>query len=108
LGGIYFDSNLAVIKSTGSLDEAVAVMKANPALTVEIHGHADSTAAADYNQKLSEARARAVGDYFIQQGISPGRIRTIGFGETRPDATNDTLEGRALNRRVELHPGFSN
>ncbi len=108
LSGLYFDSNLAVIKNTGSLDEAVAVMKANPALRVEIHGHADSTAAAEYNQKLSEARARAVGDYFIQQGILPERFRAVAFGETRPAATNDTLEGRALNRRVDLHPGFSN
>jgi outer membrane protein OmpA-like peptidoglycan-associated protein len=69
-----------------------------------VQGHTDSTAAAEYNQKLSEARARAVSDYFIKQGISPGRIRAVGFGETRPVAANDTLEGRALNRRVELHP----
>jgi OOP family OmpA-OmpF porin len=103
---VFFDSGHAVIKDTRALDEAVAILKANPKLTGEIQGHTDSTAAADYNQKLSEARAGAVRNYFIRQGIAPERIRTIGFGETRPAASNDTLEGRALNRRVELHPDF--
>ncbi len=107
LGGIYFDSGQAVIKSTGTLEEASAIMKANTALTVELQGHADSTAAAEYNQNLSEERARAVRDYIIQQGVAPERIRAVGFGETRPAASNDTVEGRALNRRVELHPGLS-
>ena len=106
LKGVFFDSDQAVIKDTRALDEAVAILKANPKLTGEIQGHTDSTASADYNQKLSEARARAVRDYYIRQGIAPERIRAIGFGETRPAASNDTLEGRALNRRVELHPDF--
>jgi len=104
--GVFFDSDQAVIKDTRALDEAAATLKANPKLTGEVQGHTDSTASADYNQKLSEARARAVRDYFIRQGIAPERIRAIGFGETRPAAPNDTLEGRALNRRVELHPDF--
>lgn len=106
LSGAYFDSDLAVIKNPRVLDEALAVLKTNPTLTGEVQGHADSTAAAEYNQRLSEARARAVRDYFIKQGIGPERIRAVGFGETRPAASNDTLEGRALNRRVELHPDF--
>ncbi len=108
LNGIYFDSGQSVIKDTGVLAEASAILKANPTLTGEVQGHTDSTAAAEYNQKISEARARAVRDYFIQQGIAPDRIRAIGYGETRPAASNDTLEGRALNRRVELHPDFRN
>ena len=106
LNGVFFDSDQTVIKDTRALDKAVATLKANPKLTGEVQGHTDSTASADYNQKLSEARARAVRDYFIRQGIAPERIRAIGFGETRPAASNDTLEGRALNRRVELHPDF--
>jgi len=104
LTGIYFDSGQAVIQNPRELDEALVILKANPMLTCEVQGHTDSTAAAEYNQKLSEARAGAVRDYFIQQSIAPGRIRAVGFGETRPVASNDTLEGRALNRRVELHP----
>jgi OOP family OmpA-OmpF porin len=86
------------------MDEAVAALKVNPKLVVEVQGHTDSAASAEYNQRLSEVRASAVRDYFIKQGIAPERIRTQGFGETRPAASNDTAEGRALNRRVELHP----
>ncbi len=108
LSGIYFDSGQAVIKNPKVLDEALAILKTNPVLTGEVQGHTDSTAAAEYNQKLSEARARSVRDYFIKQGIAPGRIRAVGFGETRPISSNDTLEGRALNRRVELHPDLRN
>jgi len=108
LSGIYFDSGQAAIKNPGVLDEALAILKTNPTLTGEVQGHTDSTAAAEYNQRLSEARARAVRDYFIKQGIGPERVRAAGFGETRPVASNDTLEGRALNRRVELHPDLRN
>jgi OOP family OmpA-OmpF porin len=108
LTGIYFDSGQAVIQNPRAMDEALAILKANPMLTAEVQGHTDSTASAKYNQDLSEARARAVRDYFIKQGIAPGRIRAIGFGETRPVASNDSPEGRALNRRVELHPDFRN
>jgi OmpA-OmpF porin, OOP family len=102
--GVYFDTDQAVIKDTRALDQAAAVFKANPQLTAEVQGHTDSTASAAYNRTLSEARARAVRDYFARQGIAPERIRATGFGETRPAALNDTPEGRALNRRVELQP----
>jgi OOP family OmpA-OmpF porin len=104
LRGVYFDSDKAVIKDPRVLNEAVAILKANPKLTGEVRGYTDNTASAEYNQKLSEARAKAVRDYFVQQGIAPERIRAKGFGETNPVATNDTPEGRAQNRRVELHP----
>ena len=104
LKGVYFDSDKAVIKDTKVLDEATAILKANPKLTGEVRGYTDSTASAEYNQKLSEARAKAVRDYFVKQGIAPERIRAKGFGETNPVASNDTVEGRAQNRRVELHP----
>jgi OOP family OmpA-OmpF porin len=102
--GVYFDTDQAVIKDPRALDQAAAVFKANPGLTAEVQGHTDSTAPAAYNQTLSEARARAVRDYFARQGVAPERIRATGFGETRPAAANDTPEGRALNRRVELQP----
>jgi OOP family OmpA-OmpF porin len=104
LHGIFFDSDEAVIKDPRPLDQAIAVFKANPKLTADAQGHTDSTASAEYNQRLSENRARAVRDYFIRGGIAPERIRATGFGETRPLASNDTAEGRARNRRVELHP----
>jgi OOP family OmpA-OmpF porin len=104
LKGVYFDSDKAVIKDPKVLDEVVVILKANPKLNGEVRGYTDSTASAEYNQKLSEARANAVRDYFIKQGIAPERIRAKGFGETNPVASNDTVEGRAQNRRVELHP----
>ena len=104
LKGVYFDSDKAVIKDPKVLDEVVVILKANPKLNGEVRGYTDSTASAEYNQKLSEARAKAVRDYFIKQGIAPERIRAKGFGETNPVASNDTVEGRAQNRRVELHP----
>jgi OmpA-OmpF porin, OOP family len=104
LRGVYFDSDKSVIKDPRVLDEAVVILKANPKLTGEVQGYTDSTASAEHNQKLSEARAKAVRDYFIQKGIAPERVRAKGLGETKPVATNDTPEGRAQNRRVELHP----
>jgi len=93
-----------VIKDPKVLDEVVVILKANPKLNGEVRGYTDSTASAEYNQQLSEARAKAVRDYFIKQGIAHERIRAKGFGETNPVASNDTVEGRAQNRRVELHP----
>jgi OOP family OmpA-OmpF porin len=104
LKGVFFDVDKAVIKDPRVLDEAVAIMKANPKITGEVHGHTDSTGPEAHNQRLSEARANAVRDYFIKQGISANRVRAKGFGETMPVASNDTAEGRAMNRRVELHP----
>jgi outer membrane protein OmpA-like peptidoglycan-associated protein len=65
-------------------------------------GHTDTVGSAEYNQKLSERRADAVRRYLINGGIMPERIRTEGFGESKPVASNDTDEGRAQNRRVEL------
>lgn len=104
LKGVFFDVDKAVIKNPRVLDEAAAIMKANPKITGEVHGHTDSTGSEAHNQRLSERRADAVRDYFIKQGISGERIRAKGFGETMPVASNDTAEGRAMNRRVELHP----
>jgi len=86
------------------LDEAASILKKNPDLKVEIDGHTDSTGPAAYNMKLSENRAKAVMDYFVAKGIDPKRLATKGFGLTRPAASNDTKEGRAKNRRVELTP----
>jgi OOP family OmpA-OmpF porin len=104
LKGVFFDTDKAVLKDPRVLDEAVGIMKANPKITGEVHGHTDSTGSEAHNQRLSERRANAVRDYFIKQGISADRVRAKGFGESKPIASNDTEEGRAMNRRVELHP----
>jgi outer membrane protein OmpA-like peptidoglycan-associated protein len=71
-------------------------------LHVAIEGHTDSIGTDEFNFSLSERRADAVRDYFIQQGINGGAIEARGFGKSEPIASNDTSEGRAQNRRVEL------
>jgi OOP family OmpA-OmpF porin len=86
------------------LDEAAVVFVNNPGLRVRIEGHTDNIGTAAYNMKLSLRRANAVMNYFIKKGIAKERLRSEGFGFTRPVATNETAEGRALNRRVQLTP----
>lgn len=78
------------------------IVLAYPSLHLAIEGHTDSVGTDDYNQQLSERRAQAVRDYFVQQGINSGAIEANGYGKTEPIATNDTPEGRQQNRRVEL------
>jgi OOP family OmpA-OmpF porin len=85
-------------------DEALAILKKEPTLKVEVQGHTDNVGARAYNQKLSERRAKAVMEYFIDKGIEPERLSAAGYGFSRPTASNDTREGRTLNRRVELKP----
>jgi OOP family OmpA-OmpF porin len=69
---------------------------------VEVAGHTDSVGSDAYNQKLSEGRAKAVVDYFVSQGVPADRLKAVGYGKTKPVASNKTEEGRAQNRRVEL------
>ncbi len=86
------------------LDNVVRVLKENPYLNIEIQGHTCNIGSKRYNKPLSERRAKAVYDYFVQRGIDSGRLSTIGYWFSIPAASNDTEEGRAQNRRVELHP----
>ena len=106
LHGPQFDFNESVLKPDGKrmVDEAVHVMKAQPALRVSVEGHTDSVGSDAYNQKLSERRAATVRDYMVAQGIDAGRIGVKGWGKTKPVADNATAEGRAENRRVEIIP----
>jgi outer membrane protein OmpA-like peptidoglycan-associated protein len=84
------------------LNEVAAMLSQNPAAKVEIQGHTDNIGSADYNQKLSERRARAVKNYFIHRGIDGNRLFPIGLGFTANTASNENEAGRALNRRVEF------
>ncbi len=86
------------------LDEAAATLKANPGVTVDVNGYTDAIGSVEYNQKLSERRAASVVRYLVKAGISEDRLVPKGFGKTDFVATNDTAEGRAQNRRVELIP----
>ena len=103
---VLFDFDSAEIKSEAQplLNEASEILKKNPEIKFEIDGHTDNIGSADYNMKLSERRAKAVMEYFVSRGIDPNRLTTKGFGFTRPVANNDTKEGQAKNRRVELTP----
>ncbi len=86
------------------IDEVVRVMKLNPGLKIKVQGHTCTIASEKYNMKLSYNRAIAVSDYMLKQGIESERIAVEGFGFHRPTATNQTEEGRRLNRRVEFEP----
>ncbi len=101
-----FDFDKAVVKPQyyAMLDDVANVMRQNPGMRLELQGHTDSIGTEAYNMGLSRRRAEAVRNYLVRQGISASRLSTVGYGETRPVATNATPEGRAQNRRVELNP----
>ncbi len=102
---INFDFDSAKVKPEymTKIKEVVEFLKANPAYKAEIQGHTDSTGPARYNKKLSQKRAKAVYDIMVEMGIDPSRLTYIGYGEEHPIAPNTTREGRAKNRRVEVH-----
>ncbi len=106
LHGPQFDFDKATLKPAGKVlvDQAAKVMKDQPSLHVSVEGHTDSIGSEAYNQKLSERRAAAVRDYLASQGIDAARIKTRGFGKSKPVASNDTEAGRAENRRVDVLP----
>lgn len=101
---ILFDFDSAVVKpkSYPIIDEIVDQMMSLPRLKLEIQGHTDNVGTEEYNQALSEARAKAVYDELIKRGVKPNRLRWRGFGMSMPIAPNDTEEGRAKNRRTQF------
>jgi len=84
------------------LEPVLSTMKSNETLEIELGGHTDNIGGKASNQKLSEARAKAVADYLIKNGIDAKRIKTVGYGFDKPIASNATAEGRQRNRRTEL------
>jgi OOP family OmpA-OmpF porin len=104
---VQFDFNKSNIRSGDAavLDEAASALKANPGVTVNVNGYCDAVGSVKYNQKLSERRAESVVKYLVKAGIPEDRLVPHGYGKTDFVATNDTAEGRAQNRRVELIPG---
>jgi len=105
LRGVNFDFDKDGIRADAGviLDEAAGMLTgAHTGARVRIEGHADATGPEAYNQGLSERRAKSVRDYLISHGVEASRLTSVGYGESRPISSNDTREGRALNRRVEL------
>ncbi len=106
LESMLFDFNKTVIKKKyyKQLNELAKVLKKNPDLRVIIHGHTDNIGTAEYNQRLSEKRAQAVLKYLKSKGVEAKRLSTVGYGYSKPAASDTTKQGRSKNRRVELEP----
>jgi OOP family OmpA-OmpF porin len=104
LYGIYFDTDKDVLKpeSQPTIAEIVKLLKSDPSLRIHIVGHTDNQGKTDYNLDLSRRRAASVVHALSSQGIAAGRLDSFGCGVYAPVASNETEEGRAKNRRVEL------
>jgi len=104
LNNVFFDFDKWDLRPESfiELNRVVKLLTENPSIEIEMSAHTDSRGSDEYNFKLSDNRARSVMEYIISKGIDPGRITSHGYGETKPVATNDTDEGRQLNRRVEF------
>ncbi|HEX7358798.1 MAG TPA: OmpA family protein [Ignavibacteriaceae bacterium] len=102
--GILFGYDSATLQPEAktNIKRLADILKKYPGSNILVTGHTDSDGTEKYNQTLSEKRAKSVADYAILQGVSPSSISTIGLGETEPIASNDTVEGKKLNRRVEI------
>jgi outer membrane protein OmpA-like peptidoglycan-associated protein len=86
-----------------TLNKVAGVLRDDPNVRISIIGFTDSIGSEEYNQRLSMRRAQATADYLISQGVSQSQILVRGLGEAEPRASNDTAEGRAQNRRVEIY-----
>lgn len=104
LNNIFFDFDKTILRpeSFPELDKVVDLMNENSGLVIEIAGHTDDKGSDEYNETLSQGRADAVRDYIIEQGIDEDRITAVGYGESKPEVSNETDEGRQQNRRVEF------
>jgi OOP family OmpA-OmpF porin len=104
LRGVYFDSGSAEIDPASAvvLDVAAAQIRERPDLRVTIEGHTDSEGAEAYNEALSLRRAEVVRRYLVRKGVPAEGLAAHGLGESEPVAPNETADGRARNRRVEL------
>ena len=104
LRNVFFDTDEWWLKkeSEPELQRLVKLMKENPRMRIEIAGHTDNVGTYEYNQKLSNGRAKAIYDYLVKAGIDASRMTYKGYAYDKPVADNATEEGRALNRRTEF------
>ncbi|HTA26871.1 MAG TPA: OmpA family protein [Bacteroidia bacterium] len=105
LNNVFFDFNQAVLtaESFKELNELTAFMKAQKTMIIEIAGYTDNVGTEVANQRLSEERAHAIRDYLLRHGVHARKIVAKGYGSSDPVASNDTPEGRKMNRRTEIH-----
>ena len=101
---VYFNTGTATIsaKALKPLDEVITILKANPTAKLSIEGHTDNTGKEDINKALSQKRADAIAAYLTKKGIEATRLTATGFGSGKPVVDNNTAQGKAKNRRVEL------
>ena len=104
LNNVFFDTDESELKpeSEAELNRLVILMQQNPQIKVEISGHTDNVGNKEHNAVLSKNRAKSVFDYLVNKGIDSDRMIYAGYGFDNPVTTNDTPEGRALNRRTEF------
>lgn len=97
-----YDSSTLQPEAKANISKLADILKKYPDSNVLITGHTDSDGSENYNQTLSEKRAKSVSDYAMYRGISSSRLSIVGLGENEPVASNDTADGKQLNRRVEI------
>ena len=104
LKNIFFDFNKSTLRkeSENEIQQLTKLLIDVPTMKIEISGHTDNRGSDEYNKNLSNQRAKAVYDRLIEKGIDASRLTFIGYGEEKPIATNETEEGRQLNRRTEF------
>lgn len=104
LNNIFFETGKSELKAESfpELDRVVKMMTENPAMSIEIGGHTDNVGSDADNKTLSENRAAAVKEYIVSRGVASTRVTSVGYGEAKPVDTNETENGRAMNRRVEF------
>lgn len=107
MNNIFFETNKYDLSeiSQPELDRIAELINEYPSIKVSVEGHTDNTGNAEFNQILSQKRAEAVVEYLLAKGVSENKISAIGYGDTKPVDSNDTEEGKAKNRRVELRFG---
>jgi outer membrane protein OmpA-like peptidoglycan-associated protein len=101
---VTFDTNSTVVKPglQTEIKRVAVILNQYPKTLVRVEGHTDSVGSNDYNIGLSKRRAYAIERLLVQRGITENRIESVGFGESKPVATNSTEAGRLKNRRVEI------
>ena len=101
---MFFNSGKWDVKSDSyaELDRLVALLSDIPSLKIEISGHTDNVGSVSFNELLSQRRADAVVNYLVGKGVDKKRLSAKGYGQSKPVDSNNTAEGRALNRRTEF------
>ena len=104
LRNVFFETGKSEVKidSYAELDRLIQLMQDVPSLIIELSGHTDNVGNDEYNLNLSQRRADAVRAYLTSRGVDKSRVSAVGYGDRKPVDSNDTIEGRANNRRTEF------